>query len=90
MQNQTNPNVTLTNVTSWCVVCAEEVPPARAALQKHNKEVVTCLRCGEARAIQKRNTWCVIQTYGKGGYQFVTNESAPTTLKQTNQKQLRN
>ena len=82
-------NVTLANVTSWCVVCAEEVPPARAALQKHNKEVITCLRCGETRAVQKRNTWCIIQTYGKGGYQFVTNESAPLMLKQTNQKQLR-
>jgi hypothetical protein len=89
MQNQTNPNVTIPNVTSCCTVCADDVPPARAALQKHNKEAITCLRCGEARAIQKRNTWCVIQTYGKGGYQFVTNESAPLMLKQTNQKQIR-
>ena len=72
-----------------CTFCAAEVPTARANLQKHNNEAITCLRCGERQAIQKRNAWCVIQTYGKGGYQFVTNESAPLMLKQTNQKQLR-
>lgn len=72
-----------------CTHCAEEVPPARAELQKRNKEPVLCAPCGDIRAAQKRNTWCVIQEYGKGAYQFVTNESAPLTLKQTNQKHLR-
>jgi len=30
-----------------------------------------------------------VQEYGKGPYQLVTATSAPTTLKQTNQKELR-
>lgn len=35
------------------------------------------------------NAWGVVQEYGKGGYMFVTAESAPVTLKQTNQKEIR-
>jgi hypothetical protein len=33
--------------------------------------------------------WCIVQEYGKGPYQLVTSTSAPVTLKQTNQKELR-
>jgi hypothetical protein len=42
--------------------------------------------CGEEQAQRQRNGWCVVQEYGKGGYQFVTNDSARATLRQTNQK----
>jgi hypothetical protein len=42
--------------------------------------------CGEDAAQAERNSWCVIQEYGKGGYQFVTATSAHATLRGTNQK----
>ena len=45
--------------------------------------------CGERDAIAERKSWCVVQEYGKGCYQFVTSESALRTLKQTNQKNTR-
>jgi len=48
-----------------------------------------CLFCGEEAARTERLGWCVVQEYGKGPYQYVTTTSAPTTLKQTNQKLLR-
>jgi hypothetical protein len=46
--------------------------------------------CGEKDSILQRASWCVVQEYGKGSYQLVTPEAALTTLKQTNQKQVRN
>ena len=48
-----------------------------------------CMPCGEKDSILQRASWCVLQEYGKGGYQYVTREAALTTLKQTNQKQVR-
>jgi hypothetical protein len=48
-----------------------------------------CLPCGDDIAREERKSWTVVQEYGKGGYMFVTADSAPVTLKQTNQKQLR-
>lgn len=48
-----------------------------------------CLLCGEDRARAERASWCVVQEYGKGGYMYVSAESAPITLKQTNQKNIR-
>ena len=67
-----------------CIDCGDDFPAERAALGYH-----TCLFCGEDRARTERASWCVIQEYGKGNYQLVTPESAMTTLKQTNQKELR-
>lgn len=48
-----------------------------------------CKSCGEENARITRQSWTVIQEYGKGGYMFVTPNAAPQTLRQTNQKQLR-
>jgi len=48
-----------------------------------------CLPCGEDAARAERKGWCVVQEYGKGPYQFITRESAPRTLRETNQKQIR-
>lgn len=67
-----------------CRECGDEFPAERWALGYR-----VCLFCGEEAARMERKSWCVIQEYGKGNYQFVTPNSAYTTLKNTNQKQLR-
>ena len=67
-----------------CVDCGDDFPAERAALG-----YTCCLFCGEDRARAERMSWTVIQEYGKGGYMYVSSESAPLTLKQTNQKSLR-
>jgi hypothetical protein len=67
-----------------CVDCGDEFSVERWALGYR-----VCLFCGEDRAQTERMSWCVVQEYGKGGYMYVSAESAPTTLKQTNQKHLR-
>lgn len=68
----------------FCMWCGDDVDPRRWSLGYR-----TCLICGEERARLERLSWCVVQEYGKGGYQYVTQESARTTLRQTNQKQPR-
>ena len=75
-----NPN------TKWhtCITCGDDVHE-----QRWNLGHYTCLFCGEADAQAARRSWCVVQEYGKGPYQFITSAAAPTTLKQTNQKALR-
>lgn len=67
-----------------CMICGEPVPVGRT-----NLGYKTCLTCGETEARKERESWCVVQEYGKGGYQFVTASSAVKTLKETNQKQQR-
>jgi len=67
-----------------CTDCGDDVHIERWALGYK-----VCLFCGEDRAKTERNSWCVIQEYTKGNYQYVTPTSAPVTLKQTNQKELR-
>jgi hypothetical protein len=67
-----------------CVLCGDEVPKQRWVLGYH-----VCMWCGEDNARAERASWCVVQEYGKGNYQFVTAASAAKTLKQTNQKELR-
>jgi hypothetical protein len=67
-----------------CCWCGDDVEPRRWALGYR-----MCLFCGEEAARTERASWCVVQEYGKGGYQFVTADAAPTTLKQTNQKAIR-
>lgn len=59
------------------------------AIARHRAGYRLCLLCGEEAAKQQRASWCVIQEYGKGGYMFVTPDSAPRTLRETNQKQIR-
>jgi len=67
-----------------CCWCGEEVNPNRWALG-----IRSCFVCGEEQARQERMSWCVVQEYGKGAYQFVTPQSAKRTLRETNQKQPR-
>lgn len=67
-----------------CADCGDEFPLERWQLGYRH-----CLFCGEDRAKTERASWCIVQEYGKGGYMYVTPEAAPTTLKQTNQKNLR-
>jgi len=45
-----------------------------------------CKFCGEDRARVERQSWCVVQEYGKGGYMYVPAEAAHRTLLDTNQK----
>lgn len=64
-----------------CMVCGDVFSPVRA-----RAGYKVCLMCGEEAARQERAAWCVVQEYGKGGYQFVTADSAHRTLRETNQK----
>jgi hypothetical protein len=50
---------------------------------------LVCKGCGEEQARVTRQSWTVLQEYGKGGYQFVTPTAAFMTLRQTNQKAIR-
>ena len=76
----------LQNSHDWheCRNCGDEIHSERWSLGYH-----VCLFCGEEAAINARSSWCVVQEYGKGPYQLVTPASAPITLRQTNQKELR-
>jgi hypothetical protein len=67
-----------------CTDCGDDVHISRWTLGYR-----VCLFCGEDRAVAERSSWCIVQEYGKGNYQFVTATQASTTLKQTNQKELR-
>lgn len=67
-----------------CIECGDEFSAERWQLGYR-----LCLFCGEDAARAERASWCIIQEYGKGNYQFVTQSAAFTTLKQTNQKQQR-
>jgi ribosomal protein L37AE/L43A len=64
-----------------CQLCGDDVPVARWELGYH-----VCRACGDQLAHEARLSWCVVQEYGKGPYQFVTSASAPRTLLDTNQK----
>lgn len=67
-----------------CVDCGDFIEDGRSLLgYKH------CLECGEFYAAFERESWCVVQEYGKGAYQLVTPSSARKTLCETNQKQQR-
>lgn len=79
-------NKTMNNISPdiLCVRCGDDIAPKRAELGYR-----VCLHCGEEQAIADRAKWCVVQEYGKGNYQYVTSESALTTLKETNQKGIR-
>ena len=64
-----------------CMICGSAFSPRRA-----RAGYKVCLFCGEEAARAERASWCVVQEYGKGAYQFVTQQSAHATLRQTNQK----
>ena len=64
-----------------CVHCGDDVHHERWSLGYHS-----CMYCGNQAAISARQSWCVVQPYGKGPYMLVTPSSAPQTLRDTNQK----
>ena len=64
-----------------CELCGDDVHIARWQIGYH-----TCRACGDQVAADARRVWCVVQEYGKGPYQFVTNASAHKAVKDTNQK----
>ena len=72
--------------SNWkeCVDCGDEVHIERWSLGYR-----VCMFCGEDRATTERMSWCIVQEYTKGNYQFVTATQAPITLKQTNPKENR-
>lgn len=67
-----------------CECCGDDVAIERWALGYR-----WCKACGELKAREARESWTVVQEYGKGCYQFITREAAPRTLRETNQKNLR-
>lgn len=67
-----------------CWTCGDEVSSARRALGYK-----LCLFCGEEYAREERTSWCIVQEYTKGNYQFITDTSAMAILKQTNPKNIR-
>lgn len=67
-----------------CCWCGDDVASGRWTLG-----IRCCMACGESQAVKARASWCVVQTYGKGNYQYVTRDAALITVKQTNQKQPR-
>ena len=71
-------------MTDTCEQCGEPMDTRR-----REAGYVVCRTCGESNATRARASWCVVQQYGKGGYQYTTAESARQVLAQTNQKQIR-
>jgi hypothetical protein len=67
-----------------CRECGDDVHIERWALGYR-----LCLFCGEDAATVERASWCIIQEYGKGNYQYVTPTTAFVSLRNTNQKQTR-
>ena len=67
-----------------CHVCGDDYPTER-----FNLGYTMCMPCGDSAAKDERRSWCVVQEYGKGPYQFITASAAPATLRNTNQKQPR-
>jgi len=67
-----------------CSDCEDEI-----STERHQAFCKFCEQDRERSAGEVRSSWCVVQEYGKGNYQYVTPTSAYTTLKQTNQKLLR-
>ena len=64
-----------------CQLCGDDVHIERWRLGYHH-----CRACGDQLAHEARQSWCVVQEYGKGPYMLVTPASASRTLKDTNQK----
>jgi hypothetical protein len=67
-----------------CTDCGDDVHISRWTLGYK-----WCKFCGEDRAKAERSSWCIVQEYTKGNYQFVTATQASTTLKQSNPKEIR-
>ena len=69
----------------YCIRCNENGVGRKRAALGH----LICKPCGEAVAVNIRKSWTVMQSYGKGNYQFVTPTTAYADLRNTNQKEMR-
>lgn len=69
-----------------CPMCGDDVHIERWNLGGRYQ---CCKACGDNVAEAERKGWTIIQEYGKGGYMYVSPESAHNTLRNTNQKQTR-
>jgi len=67
-----------------CESCGDDVH-----IERWNLGYRVCLCCGDLLAQAEREGWTIIQEYGKGNYQFVTRDTALTSLRNTNQKHTR-
>lgn len=68
-----------------CIKCHSNGVGRKRALLGH----LICKPCGEQDAVSVRKSWTVMQSYGKGNYQFVTPTTAMSDLRNTNQKDTR-
>jgi len=68
----------------YCRNCGDDVSQPRWELGYR-----LCLFCGEDAARAERAGWTVVQQYGKGPYQLVTQGAASEVLRSTNQKEVR-
>ena len=68
-----------------CIKCHSNGVGRKRALLGH----LICKPCGEEQSKAERTKWCVMQSYGKGNYQFVTPTTAMSDLRNTNQKDTR-
>ena len=71
------------DTSNWkeCTHCGDDVH-----IERWNLGYRHCLFCGEEAARVERMSWCIVQEYGKGNYQYVSSTYARTTLRDTNQK----
>ena len=69
----------------YCIKCkVNGVGRKRAALGH-----LICKPCGEEQSKTERASWCIMQAYGKGNYQYTTPTTAMQDLRNTNQKETR-
>ena len=68
-----------------CIKCRDNGVGRKRASLGH----LICKPCGEKKAVSDRASWCIMQAYGKGNYQFATPTTAMQDLKNTNQKEVR-
>ena len=69
----------------YCLKCRVNGVGRKRAAFGH----LICKPCGEEQARIQRASWTVIQSYGKGNYQFITPTTAVLDLRNTNQKETR-
>jgi hypothetical protein len=82
--NDSQASLSVNSDWKECRECGDDVHIERWALGYR-----LCLFCGEDAAAVERASWCIIQEYGKGNYQYVTPTTAFVSLRNTNQKQTR-
>ena len=73
----------------FCSVCEVDVNMDRVDFCQKTYGRTFCLDCGDKQATIARSKWTIAQEYTKGNYQFITQDSVRSTLRQTNPKNTR-